>query len=94
MKKDLLDAFAPDLAEWISPRLKNSRARSVWNTARLALPIRGHVPLPAIVHWRVNHYAAVVAFVDGRYEVKDPTFGQESLWIRRRPWWPSRMVTT
>jgi RHS repeat-associated protein len=39
------------------------------------------LPLPAVVHWRVNHYAAVVSLRDGRYEVKDPTFGQETLWI-------------
>jgi RHS repeat-associated protein len=40
------------------------------------------LPLPAVVHWRVNHYAAVIAFANGRYEVKDPTFGSETLWIK------------
>jgi hypothetical protein len=29
---------------------------------------------PAVVHWRENHYAAVIAEQDGQYLVQDPTF--------------------
>jgi YD repeat-containing protein len=39
------------------------------------------LPLPAVVHWKVNHYAAIVGFEHGRYHVKDPTFGNANLWI-------------
>lgn len=38
------------------------------------------VPLPALVHWKVDHFATIVAQEDGRYHVKDPTFGTD-LWI-------------
>lgn len=32
------------------------------------------IPVPSVVHWGVNHYAAVTAQVGDRYLVKDPTF--------------------
>lgn len=38
------------------------------------------VPVPSIVHWKVNHFAAIVGYSDGRYHIKDPTFGGD-LWI-------------
>jgi RHS repeat-associated protein len=34
--------------------------------------------VPAVVHWKVGHYAALVKEVEGRYELKDPTFGNET----------------
>jgi hypothetical protein len=38
-------------------------------------------PVPSIVHWRVGHFAAIVGERNGRYEVQDPTFGHQSLWV-------------
>ncbi len=38
------------------------------------------IPLPAMVHWKVSHYAAIVGFDHGRYHLQDPTFGHD-LWI-------------
>jgi RHS repeat-associated protein len=32
------------------------------------------IPVPSIIHWKVNHYAAVVGMQDGKYVLKDPTF--------------------
>lgn len=32
------------------------------------------IPVPSVVHWGVNHYAAITAQVGDRYLVKDPTF--------------------
>lgn len=32
------------------------------------------IPVPAIIHWKLNHYAAVVDEKDGRYLLDDPTF--------------------
>lgn len=40
------------------------------------------IPLPAVVHWKINHYAAIVGEQSGRYHLKDPTFGQD-LWISK-----------
>jgi RHS repeat-associated protein len=39
------------------------------------------VPVPAIAHWRVGHFAAIVGERDGRFEVSDPTLGRQSLWV-------------
>lgn len=39
------------------------------------------VPIPAIVHWKVGHFAAVVGEANGRYEIKDPVFQGQSLWV-------------
>ena len=38
--------------------------------------------LPAVVNWKVGHYAALLKEVNGRYEVQDPTFGDE-IWVTR-----------
>ena len=40
------------------------------------------IPLPAVVHWKINHYAAIVGEQNGRYHLKDPTFGRD-LWISK-----------
>lgn len=36
--------------------------------------------LPAVVHWKLNHYGALLESRDGRYLFADPTFGT-SAWI-------------
>src|SRR5436190_20753815 len=33
------------------------------------------IPVPSVVHWKLNHYAAIVSETGGRYKVIDPTFG-------------------
>ncbi len=38
------------------------------------------VLLPAVVHWKVGHFAAIIREVDGRYEIQDPTFAKD-IWI-------------
>ncbi len=40
------------------------------------------LPLPAVLHWKLDHYAAVLKEQDGRYLVQDPTFG-EGLWVSK-----------
>jgi RHS repeat-associated protein len=32
--------------------------------------------VPSVVHWRQDHYAAIIELKEGRYKVVDPTFGQ------------------
>jgi RHS repeat-associated protein len=41
------------------------------------------VLLPAVVHWKAGHYAALLKEENGRYLVQDPTFGDE-LWVSRQ----------
>jgi RHS repeat-associated protein len=40
------------------------------------------IPIPSVVHWKVSHFAAIVGQSNGRYHVKDPTFGRD-LWVAR-----------
>ena len=37
------------------------------------------LPVPSVVHWRQNHYAAIVSRQGGFYSVVDPTFGYPRL---------------
>ncbi|HYE37988.1 RHS repeat-associated core domain-containing protein [Methylocaldum sp.] len=39
--------------------------------------------MPAVVHWKVNHYAALIEERDGLLHIKDPTFGGD-LWVSRQ----------
>lgn len=41
------------------------------------------IPLPAVVHWKVSHYAAIVGKRNGLYHVIDPTFGRDQ-WLDRQ----------
>jgi hypothetical protein len=49
---------------------------------RMAKRLDGNreVLLPALVHWKIGHFSAVVEERDGRYFVKDPVQGGE-MWI-------------
>jgi YD repeat-containing protein len=40
------------------------------------------IPVPSIVHWKVSHFAAIVAQQRDRFHIEDPTFGRD-LWISR-----------
>jgi RHS repeat-associated protein len=40
------------------------------------------VIIPAVVHWKAGHYAALVKEFNGRYLIQDPTFGDE-IWVDR-----------
>ena len=40
------------------------------------------IPIPSVVHWKVSHFAAIVGEENGRYHIKDPTFGHD-LWVTR-----------
>ena len=39
------------------------------------------VILPAVVNWKVGHYAALLKEDGGRYLMQDPTFAEGNLWI-------------
>ena len=36
------------------------------------------VMVPSVVHWKVGHYGALVREMNGKYLLKDPTFGNET----------------
>lgn len=38
--------------------------------------------LPAVMHWKSGHFAALIKEVNGRYLMQDPTFGDD-IWITR-----------
>jgi RHS repeat-associated protein len=38
---------------------------------------------PSVVHWKANHYAALIEERDGLLHIKDPTFGGD-LWVSRQ----------
>jgi RHS repeat-associated protein len=40
------------------------------------------IPIPSVVHWKISHFAAIVGEENGRYHIKDPTFGDD-LWVAR-----------
>jgi RHS repeat-associated protein len=40
------------------------------------------IPIPSVIHWKVSHFAAIVGEQNGRYHIKDPTFGHD-LWVTR-----------
>ncbi len=39
------------------------------------------IPVPAVVHWKLEHYGAVVKKEGARYLLDDPTFGNGLMWI-------------
>ncbi|MBS1784168.1 MAG: hypothetical protein JST24_01925 [Acidobacteria bacterium] len=39
--------------------------------------------MPALVHWKAGHFAALIKRVDDRYLVEDPTFGDE-FWVSEK----------
>jgi RHS repeat-associated protein len=77
-----LNGTAPvELLEIASPVTGFSLQKLVELAGKFQLPMVAAVrqkgtPMvtPAVVHWRENHYAAVIAEQDGQYLVQDPTF--------------------
>ncbi len=74
------------IAEIASPRTGFSLAEVVALGAEISFPVKavqpaqGTIPVPSVVHWRSEHYAAITRVHEGRYLVEDPTF-QRSVWM-------------
>ena len=58
----------------ISDAAESIGMRSVGARVSLA-QLEGEVPLPAIVHWKEEHFVVVYAFGKGKVRVADPAFG-------------------
>ncbi|MEW6735316.1 MAG: RHS repeat-associated core domain-containing protein [Acidobacteriota bacterium] len=60
----------------LSDKLKMNLQSAKWITP-------AQVPVPAVIHWKANHFAALVASIEQNgkkyYLVQDPTFGNDSL---------------
>jgi hypothetical protein len=41
------------------------------------------IPVPSVVHWKVDHYAAITSEEKSLYHIKDPTFGGD-LFVSRK----------
>ncbi len=89
----VLEALEPESADRAQPFLSKVHSPpqgfSLTEVAQMAPELglrlqrvfrRPGAPLvvPAVVHWQVGHFAAIVETRAGRYRVKDPTFGNET----------------
>ncbi|MDB5047815.1 MAG: hypothetical protein JWO30_886 [Fibrobacteres bacterium] len=45
--------------------------------------VNAPVLFPAVVNWKVGHYAAIIALEHGAYHIQDPTFGDDR-WISQQ----------
>jgi YD repeat-containing protein len=79
------------------PRIKDSQSTihgmsltQVWDLSenlhmgmQMAARTReGQILMPALIHWKAGHYAALLKEENGHYLVQDPTFGDE-FWVSR-----------
>jgi RHS repeat-associated protein len=74
-------AACPSTKQGTSLVLMRDLAKEVGASMTMAQRAPGaEVVVPALVHWNVGHFAALVAKQGDRYLMKDPTFGDE-LWL-------------
>lgn len=88
--------FATDRAKAGNPLIQNSRSttngfsahqlaefsRQLGMNYQVAFRGRGAaVILPAVVHWQVGHYAALIARDGNLLRAEDPTFGNTKVWL-------------
>ena len=80
----------PLIAEAQSTARGTSLAQMKDLASRAGLPMRmahrsrgAAVVVPAMVHWRAGHFAALLREAEGRYLMQDPTFGDE-VWLTVR----------
>ena len=41
------------------------------------------VPVPAVVHWKVGHFATILSEEGGRFRIHDPVFAPQDIWVTR-----------
>jgi YD repeat-containing protein len=41
------------------------------------------IPVPSVVNWKLNHYAAIIGEQNGLYHVQDPTFATGDAWLTK-----------
>ena len=74
---------APSPKEGFSmTRLVELSSQAGMNLVAARRPAGADLIVPCVVHWKQNHYAAIVASKGSLYRVTDPTFGPEK-WVTR-----------
>ncbi len=76
------DPLAPAIREAKSPYRGFALTEVAQLASSLAMPSQmakwtassGEIPVPSVVHWKLDHYAAIVEQQGGMYRVKDLTF--------------------
>lgn len=53
------------------------------NSVLIYRPPGTPIPVPSVVNWKINHFAAIVGEVDGRYHIQDPTFSSGDFWVSK-----------
>lgn len=72
---------APSTAKGVSLQGVSELARQAGMSFQIAKRSPGAAFItPSVVHWKLDHYAAILGQKEGLYQVKDPTFGKEA-WI-------------
>lgn len=71
--KALFDEQSPDGGFTMEEILKIARTNGI-DVEAVRKPMNAALIVPCIVHWKINHYAAIVDSKNGKYLVEDPTF--------------------
>ncbi len=77
--KALFDAESPDGGFRLSELLDLAQSNGIPVVA-VRRPAGGEIVVPSVIHWKLNHYAAIVEQKGDYYKVMDPTFGGHA-WI-------------
>ena len=75
--KFLEDIHSPDTGFSLEQVQAMSKALNL-NLQMVKRSVGAKVLVPAVVHWKVGHYGALVREMNGKYLLKDPTFGNET----------------
>ena len=80
------EAFARPIIEIQSPQQGFALSEIADLATKLGMSVQmakwtgaSDIPVPSIVNWKLGHYAAIVAKQEGKYRVKDLTFGFDNL---------------
>jgi len=76
VKNALLQARSPATGFSLAD-LEAMTAEAHWPQRAIQVEPQAAIPVPSVVHWRIGHYAAILARSGERYVVRDPTFGEQ-----------------
>ena len=76
---NLFNTESPDGGFNLSQLLGLAKTNGLELTA-VRRPVGGAIIVPSVIHWKLNHFAAVVERKGDRYKLMDPTFGGQ-VWL-------------
>jgi RHS repeat-associated protein len=74
VSSNLFHTPSPDRGFRVSQLLSLAAQYGIHITA-VRRPAGGEIPVPSVVHWKLDHYAAILEKNGESYKVMDPTFG-------------------